>query len=240
MAMSKKDKYVNVLKEINDWVEISEWAVTVGEKYPDLLEAANKDADKQNQTAKDRNKKRNTTGVKEIAARIGSNLLTPGYIKEIEIDSTVKPRKVKYMSLDAIKEKQDQTLVDDIAPLTRRDIERTATDNFTKYEQYRTNEFWAISKQFKDFLNIDFEVDHASALLNDSSPGEHHPDNLQLLTKIHNARKNSNNYAKFDIEKQVAYIQNRYEGQVFIEEQQSNVLDVKILDALIARLRRVF
>ena len=228
--ISKKDKYVSVLKELDEWVEVSEWAIKVSEKYPDLLEEANKQAAGQ---------KRNTTGVKQIAGRMVA-LLTPGYIKEIQIDTSVTPRKVRWMSLDDIKEKQEQTLEDDIEPLTRRDIERTATDNFTKYEQYRTDEFWAISKQFKDLLNIDFEVDHAAALLNDSNPGEHHPDNLQLLTKIHNAKKNSKNYTKFDIEKQIAYIKNRYEGQIFIEEQQGNALDVKILEALLDRLRQVF
>lgn len=239
MAITIRTKYVNVLKEINDWVEISEWAIAVGEKYPEVLESANKDAENQNQNQKNRNKKRRTTGLKEIAARIGSAISTGG-ITELEQDTSIKPRKVKYMSLNAIKENQDQILVDDIEPLNRRAIERSAVENFTKEELYRTKEFWAISKDFKDFLNLDFEVDHATALLNNSEPGTHHPDNLQLLIKIHNAKKSNNNYTRFDIEKQIEYIKRTYSLQFLIEEQQGEELHDNILEGLIDRLRKVF
>jgi hypothetical protein len=42
--MTKSQKYLEALKTFDDWVIVSEWAVRVGELYPDILEAANKQA----------------------------------------------------------------------------------------------------------------------------------------------------------------------------------------------------
>ena len=42
--MTKSQKYLEVLKTFDDWVIVSEWAVRVGELYPDILEAANEQA----------------------------------------------------------------------------------------------------------------------------------------------------------------------------------------------------
>jgi hypothetical protein len=35
------EKYLDALRAVDDWVTVSEWAVNVGELYPDLLEKAN-------------------------------------------------------------------------------------------------------------------------------------------------------------------------------------------------------
>ena len=42
--MTKAQKYLEALKTFDDWVIVSEWAVRVGELYPDILEAANEQA----------------------------------------------------------------------------------------------------------------------------------------------------------------------------------------------------
>ena len=42
--MTKTKKYLEALKTFDDWTIVSEWAVRVGELYPDLLEAANAQA----------------------------------------------------------------------------------------------------------------------------------------------------------------------------------------------------
>jgi exopolyphosphatase/pppGpp-phosphohydrolase len=44
--MTKTQKYLEALKTFDDWVIVSEWAVRVGELYPDILEAANEQASK--------------------------------------------------------------------------------------------------------------------------------------------------------------------------------------------------
>lgn len=65
--MKIHEKYLEALKTFDGFVTVSEWAVKFGEMYPELLEKANKEA---------QNQKNDTTGLREIAARISSRLAT--------------------------------------------------------------------------------------------------------------------------------------------------------------------
>ena len=76
--MTKTQKYLEALKTFDDWVIVSEWAMRVGELYPDILEAANEQAI---------NQANETTGLRELAARISSRLSTGGF-PEVEIDDS--------------------------------------------------------------------------------------------------------------------------------------------------------
>ncbi len=82
--MTKNQKYLEVLKTFSDYVTISEWAEKVSEIYPDLLKAAETQA---------KNQKQDTTGLREIAARISSAVST-NIFNNIQIDTSQKPRKV--------------------------------------------------------------------------------------------------------------------------------------------------
>ena len=39
--MKINEKYIETLKQIDNWTTVSNWAIKVGELYPDLLEKAN-------------------------------------------------------------------------------------------------------------------------------------------------------------------------------------------------------
>ena len=41
--MNITEKYLEALKPLTDWVIVSEWAIKVGELYPDILEKAEMD-----------------------------------------------------------------------------------------------------------------------------------------------------------------------------------------------------
>lgn len=84
--MTKRDKYVEALKSIDGWIEISEWGLRVSEIYPELLEEAIDQAEKQ---------KTDTTGQSEINARL-SNYLASGRFPEVEVDEDVRPKLVRY------------------------------------------------------------------------------------------------------------------------------------------------
>lgn len=88
----------------------------------------------------------------------------------------------------------------DLEPLTRLQRKRTDYDQLSTNDKYRMDEFENIASQLRTFIFIDFELDHSSALLNSSTPGSHHPDNLQLLVKSHNRLKSSNNWKRFTID----------------------------------------
>jgi len=228
--MTKAQKYLEALKTFDDWVIVSEWAVRVGEQYPDLLEAANKQA---------ANQANDTTGLRELAARISSHLSTGGF-PEVEIDDSERPRKVRYISEDEKKERVDEEIEADVEPLTRAERIRQDTEKLSELERYRIEEFENIARQLNRFFSLDFEVDHAMALLNPLQSGNHHPENFQLLTKAHNAKKNKNNWQRFSLEEQKTYIKQVITLQTIIAERLEISLVDDVLDSLLERLGKVY
>ena len=93
--MKIHEKYLEALKTFSDYTTVSEWAIKFSEMYPDELEKANLQA--QNQI-------RDTTGLREIAARISSRIATGGFTQQILIDDSERPKKIKYVS------KEEQTI----------------------------------------------------------------------------------------------------------------------------------
>lgn len=228
--MTKSQKYLEALKTFDEWITVSEWAVKVGELYPAILEEANEQASKQ---------KNDTTGLRELAARISSRLSTGGF-PEVEIDESQRPRLVHYMTSNEKKSREEDELESDIEPLTRAEKIRQSLASLSEYERYRIEEMEAIAKQFNRFFSVDFEVDHAHALLNPSDAGSHHPDNLQLLIKVHNGKKNKSNWKRFSIEEQIEYIKHVIALQTLIASRLDVNLVDDVLDSLLERLSKVY
>jgi hypothetical protein len=80
--MSVVEKCLDVLTGVDDWLTVSEWANRLGERFPDLLATANKEAMEY---------KNPTTGIREIAARISSHVSTGKFAGRIEIDESELP-----------------------------------------------------------------------------------------------------------------------------------------------------
>ncbi len=113
-------------------------------------------------------------------------------------------KKIKYITKEEFEENTKEDLEEDIEPLRRQDIITQAKESFKAKELYRISEFENIQKGFKNFFAIDFDIDHAHALLNDKAQGKHHPDNFQLLLKYHNVKKYKNNWQRFSIDEQIS------------------------------------
>ena len=228
--MNITEKYLETLKTFDDWVIVSDWAIRVGEKYPDLLVKAESQA---------ANQASPTTGLREIAARIGSRL-SEGNFKEVEIDESETPRKVRYLSERDKKVRMEDELEADIEPLKR--DERIAKDivALSKYQKYRIEEIYSIAKLFNNYFEVNFAVDHAQALLNPTEPGAHHPDNLQLLIKAHNSKKHSKNWDRFSIDEQVEYIKHVVSLQTLVASRLGVKLVDDVLDSLLERLKKVY
>ena len=229
--MSMRSKYLDALKTFDDWVIVSEWAMKVGEFYPDILEKADIEAS---------NQANETTGLREIAARISSIISQGGYVDKIEIDTSDRPKKVRYIPESERNQHETQEIEDDIAPLRRDEIIRLAMQSMSSIDKYRSSEFDAIAKQLKSFFGLDFEVDHAEALLNKNTPGAHHPDNFQLLLKTHNGKKNNNNWVKFNLEEQIEYIKTAIKLQNIVASRLSIEIENNVLDSLLERLKNVY
>ena len=79
--MSMREKYLEALQTLEGWVIVSEWAQRFGEINPDLLAKAEREAE---------NQANETTGLREIAARISSVISNGAYKNKIEIDTSSK------------------------------------------------------------------------------------------------------------------------------------------------------
>lgn len=228
---TKQARFIESLKNINDWVSVAEWAVRVGEDYPDILADADRDA---------LNQKNDTTGLREIAARLSSRISSGAFRDFIEIDASERPKKVRYSEKEEIEQHESEELEEDVAPLKRNEIIRRDQATLSAKEQYRIDEFEAISKQLKTYFGLEFEVDHASALLNPGNPGKHHPNNLQLLLKTHNAKKGADNWKRFDLDEQINYLQTAINLQNQVAARMGIIVDNSILESLLERIRAVF
>jgi hypothetical protein len=111
--MKIHEKYLEALKTFTDFVTISEWAVKFSEMYPDELEKANEQAS---------NQKIDTTGLKEIAARMSSRISSGAFSKTVQIDDSERPKKVKYITEDELEELIQNEIDEDVEPLRRQDI----------------------------------------------------------------------------------------------------------------------
>ncbi len=229
--MNIREKHLEALKNLDDWVIVSDWAFKVGEIYPDLLAKAEIEAASQ---------AHETTGLREIAARISSAISTGAYENQIEIYTSERPRKVRYIPAEKRDEHEALELEEDVEPLRRDKIIKRDLSGWRAKEKYRCDEFEVISKQLKAFLSLEFEVDHASALLNPETPGKHHPDNFQLLLKSHNAKKKNDNWQRFTFGEQAEYIKAAIGLQRLVATSLNIEMDKSIIDSLLERLSQVF
>ena len=91
--MNITKKYLEALKPVDGWVTVSEWAIKVGELYPDILEKAEIEAS---------NQANETTGLREIAARISSSISRGAYAGKIEVNDSERPRQIKYLPVNQL------------------------------------------------------------------------------------------------------------------------------------------
>lgn len=229
--MNITEKYLTALKQIDGWTQVSGWAVKFGELYPDLLAKAECEA---------ANQANDTTGLREIAARISSNISRGAYAGKIEINDAERPRLIRYLPENELEQHISHDVDEDIAPLKRGDIIKEALEKLGTHELYRLTEFEAISKNLKQFFSLDFEVDHAQALLNSKEPGKHHPDNFQLILKAHNAKKNNDNWLRFNFAEQADYIKTAIKLQTLVSAQMNIDMNGDVLDSLLSRLEKVY
>ena len=229
--MKIQDKYIEALKGVGTWMTVSEWAEEVSRLYPDLLAKAEEQA---------ANQVTETTGMREITARISSSVSSGNFGGRIEIDESERPKRVRFLDDVELAKHIAEETEDDVAPLRRSEIERRDFANLTSIERYRLEELQSISRQLKSFYGLDFELDHAAALLNPDNPGKHHPDNLQFLLKLHNAKKNNANWPRFSLGEQLSYINSAIELQKIVIDRLGLENQTEVLDSLIERISKVY
>jgi hypothetical protein len=231
LGVSMNVRYLEALKHIDGWTTVSEWAIKFGEMFPELLKKANREAV---------NHKTPSTGIREIAARISSYVSTGFWSGKIEVDESERPKKVRILSPEDASHYIEKEIEDDLEPLSRAQKIKADEAGLNTKEKYRLAEYDAIIGQLKSFFNLDFELEHAKALLNPKDPGRHHPDNVQLLLKSHNRAKNSSNWDRFSLEEQIEYIQAVVRVQKLVSKRMGVDLHEDVVKAMIDRLKLVY
>ena len=220
------EQYLLALKDLSDWVTVSEWAQHVGKIYPDLLVKADAEA---------KEHKKQSTGLREIAARISSNIVRGAYVGRISIDESSSPRKVKYLT-----QRIEEEIEDDIREFDRDEIKERDSKSWSEKERYRFDELDRIKKQLSIYIGVSFELDHAKALANKDQPGLHHPDNLQIIIKGHNGKKSDSSWERFTIEEQIEYLQTMVKAYEIIAKKNKMEVEASIINSLMERLKIVY
>lgn len=116
-----------------------------------------------------------------------------GYRKEYyNLNKDKEISKMKLWSINnrdkhnAIKSKYKKSNPDKYAAIeaVRRARKLNQTDDLNQYDKLRIDTLYTVS----DLLGKDFQVDHIVPI---SKGGSHHPDNLQIVRKIDNLKKNN-------------------------------------------------
>jgi len=230
-SLTMSDKYLAVLKTLNGWVTVSEWAIKFGEIYPDLLDKAEEEA---------KNHKKPSTGLREIAARISSNVSTGKFTGHIEVDESERPKRVRILSDELVLNYIESEIEIDLEPLTRAQKIRSDESKLTVKERYRVSEFEGIISQLKEFFNLDFELEHAKAILNPTDPGTHHPDNMQILLKSHNRTKSNSNWERFSIKEQIEYIEAVVRVQKIVSQKMGIEMEDDVIRSVIERIKLIY
>lgn len=219
--------YLETLMKQEQEITFGEWARLFSKDHPDLYEKAHKEAMAQ---------KRPSTGLRELAARMSSMIASGRYDDCVIVNRTQRPMKIKYVSAT---DKEDIEAEED-EEITREEIIKSDTDKLSVHDLYRIDEMESIIKQLKSYFCLDFELDHAKAIRNKESPGAHHPDNLQLLLKIHNNRKSHKNWDRFSFEEQVEYLKAVISVQQLVSKKMQIEMHEEVIQKIIQRLRLIY
>ncbi len=234
----RENKYMETLELSGEWLTIWDWAAAIGEDHPVMMEEM---------------ERRGATwstpvdGVRVIYGDLHhlSRFNGRRENKNLVVNNTGSVKEVRYFSDEELKDitrhggymdKNEVFIVD----LTRRDIVKRALTDMEAYDLYRLSEFETIRDQLNKLFRADFEVDHASALLNPDDPGSHHPNNFQILAQKFNRFKHSKNWPRFTWTEQVEHLEETLSQNIKHKDKLDISGSKQTLDALINRLSIVY
>ncbi|CAA6804117.1 MAG: Unknown protein [uncultured Sulfurovum sp.] len=222
--MTKKERFMHVLKTFEAPVTISTWVNKVVEDYPSILNQINSTTNE-------------PMTLKSLAANM-SLKVSKGEFPEIKILDVEPYRQVLYISEN---KKNDLTKIElhkDVESITIEEKIDEDIKKLTESDRYRLEEVVNIKEQLNRYFSLNFVLHHAYSLLN-SKQGKHHVDNLQLLTKEHSVLKKDGE-KKFSIEEQKAYIKRIISVHMMINKSIDINLTDEVLEMLLDRLEKVY
>ncbi len=219
-----KEKYIKVLKDIDNWVSIREWVDEVATIHPDLFEEM---------VVAGAGWTPPNTGNDVLWRKL--NYLTKDLMKKndpnIEVSDKGKFKQIRY--IENRLELTEETL-------TRGERIQEDTELLSLWDLHRIEEFRAVARSLNRLFKTDFEVDHSEAILSKNQPGSHHPNNLQLLSKRVNVIKGSRSWNRFSWDEQVDYIKKLVQSNTCIKDRLSIVATDDNLGLYLTQLELVY
>jgi len=223
--MTKRERFVDVLKTFDTPITILEWANSVIEQYPSLLTQIN-------------SKTNEKMTLKDLAMTI-SLKVSKGEFSEIKILENKPYRKVMYVSESMKNDLIKSEVKKDLESITLSSKIKEDIKKSTESDRYRLEELESIKKQLNRYFALNFVLHHATSLTNKDKQAKHHADNLQLLTKEHILIKKDGE-SKFSIDEQKAYIKRVISIQLMINKNIDINLTDEVLEMLLERLEKVY
>ena len=223
--MTKKERFLEVLKTFDKPVTVAEWAERVVERYPLILNQLNSKTNK-------------LMTLNDLAMGIGQKLSKHEF-EEVMVLNVSPYRKVEYVPVAMRNSLLKQSIKRDIEPLLIASKIKKDIDRLPESDKYRIEELKSIKEQLNNYFSLNFVLHHLHGVMNEKKEGRYHADNLELLTEEH-ANKKRLGQMKFSIEEQKLYIKRMIAIEMMINRDMEINLSDEVLDLLLERLEKVY
>ncbi|CAA6808487.1 MAG: Unknown protein [uncultured Sulfurovum sp.] len=224
MVVTKKERFMDVLKTFEQPVTISVWANRVVEHYPAILRQINSTTNE-------------PMTLKTLVANM-SLKVSNGEFPSLKILEVKPYREVMYVSEKQKNDLAKKEVHRDIESIVIEDKIESDTKKLVESERYRLEELLSIKEQLNRYFSLNFVLHHAYSLVHHKQ-GKHHIDNVQLLSKEHALLKKDGD-KKFSIEEQKAYIKRIISVHMMIHKHIDINLTDEVLEMLLDRLEKIY
>ena len=213
--MTKKERFLNVLRTFKKPVTIFEWTSKIIEKYPVILNQIN------SQT--------NEYMTHEDLITIIASKVSKGEFPEVKVLNSGSYSNIMYTVDNKTLKREVFTKIDDTK--SSKKIGENF-ENFSDQDKYRFDELTIICKQLNKYFKLNFNLYSIESLSNNIN-------NIQLLIKEHSLLKRGIE-KRFSIEEQKVYIKRVISLQMMIDKSIDINLTDDVLEMLLDRLEKVY
>ncbi|CAA6809911.1 MAG: Unknown protein [uncultured Sulfurovum sp.] len=223
--MTKKERFIEVLRRFETPVTVSEWAKRVVHEYPHILNQINSET--------------NEPMTLKALATIISLKVSRGEFSELKVLDSEPYRHVMYMSENKKNDVIKLEVSKDIEGIMLESKMHEDIKKSTEQDKYRLEELKSICSQLNKYFSLNFMLHHTQSLSNFKNRGRHHVDNIEVLTIEHSLLKKEGR-KKFSVEEQKAYIKRVISVHMMIDKSIDINLTDEVLEMLLDRLEKIY
>ena len=223
--MTKKERFLDVLRTFETPVTVSEWANRIVEHYPSILNQIN-------------SKTNEPMTLKALATNM-SLRVSRGEFSELKVLDSEPYRRVMYFTKNNKNDLTKMEVTKDVEAIVLKSKMNGDIKKSTEEDKYKLEELLRICSQLNKYFSLQFTLHHVQSLSNSKGRGRHHIDNLQLLTPEHILLR-KDGMKKFSIEEQKAYIKRIISVHMMVDKSIDINLTDEVLEMLLDRLEKIY